>query len=146
MRSAAAEFDAAIAYGRTIAATSGNGATLVFNRRLDANGSVTPGFVLTLYAGRPTTAGALQLARIAPVLSSGEVAEAKLGAVPFTLFLDSAGHVSGMSGAFVPGTVLATDPGCPSGASSLVLTFSDPHATDTRTLPCNVPVFGVAPP
>jgi hypothetical protein len=146
MRSAVAEFDAAIAYARAVAATSGNGATLVFNRRVDANGSVSPGFVLVMYSGRPTSTSALQPAHTAPVQSTGGISEAKLGAVPFTIFLDGAGHVSGMSGTVAPGTVLGGDPGCPPGEPAFVFTFSDPRATQTRTLPCNAPSAGAASP
>ncbi len=137
MRSATGQFDAALGYAQALAASSGNGATLKFTA--PASG---PGFVLTVYSGRPNALGAMRLARMAPVTSTGGVREAKLGAVPFTIFLDSAGHASGMAGTLTASAVLANDPGCPPGEGSVVLTFSDPRATDTRTIACNAAVAG----
>jgi hypothetical protein len=81
---------------------------------------------------------------MAPMTSSGDVREAKLGSVPFTIFLDSAGHAAGMSGAVSPGTALAGDPGCPAGEVSLTLTFDDPRTSTTRSIPCGSPVAGAA--
>jgi prepilin-type N-terminal cleavage/methylation domain-containing protein len=137
MRSATAQFDAALAYAQALAASSGNGATLVFDRT-----PLRSGFVLTIYSGRPNAAGALRRAPIAPLLSQAGAREAELGGVPFTVFLNSAGHASGMSGAVTASTLLARDPGCPSGESSIVLTLSDPRASDTRSIACGTPVAG----
>jgi hypothetical protein len=141
-RSATSQFDAALAYAQALASTSGNGATLVFDRRLDGAGSAVPGFVLIIYAGRPTASGALRRAPMAPLISSGDVREAKLGGVPFTVFLNSAGHASGMTGTVTGAVVLRSDPGCPSGETRVVLTFSDPRTSDTRTIACNTAVAG----
>lgn len=140
-RSASAQVDAALSYARALSATSGNGATLVFDRRRSSDGTVLPGFVLTVYSGRPTGATALQRA-MPPVRSSGEVSEAKLGRVPFTIFLNGAGHAGGMTGAVFPGTVVASDPGCPSGETRLVVTFSDSRWSEKRTLACNLAAAG----
>ncbi|HKU68716.1 MAG TPA: hypothetical protein VJP85_13140, partial [Candidatus Baltobacteraceae bacterium] len=67
MRSAISQFDAALAYAQALAANSGNGATLVFQPRAISGGAVLPGFKLVVYSGRPTSAGALAQAAIAPV-------------------------------------------------------------------------------
>lgn len=142
-RSAADRFDAALAYARALAANSGNGATLVFDQRRSADGSALPGFVLTIYSGRPTASGALSNAPAAPIESIADVREAKLGAVPFTIFLNSAGHASGTAGAVNVSTVIANDPGCPSGETSVVLTFSDPRSSATRAIACNSVSDGV---
>jgi hypothetical protein len=142
MRSSVDQFDGALAYARALAANSGNGATMVFERRTASDWSDAPGFILTIYSGRPTSAAALARTALPPIVSIGDVDEAKLGGVPFTLFLNSAGHASAMRGAVLPGTILAGDPGCPSGESGIVLTFSDGRASDTRTIPCNSAVGG----
>jgi type II secretory pathway pseudopilin PulG len=136
-RSAAAQFDAALAYAQSLAANSGNGATLVFTA---ASGG--GGFDLTIFSGRPSGAGTLQQAPTAPIHAEATVSEAKLGGVPFTIFLNSAGHASAMSGAVTTASVVASDPGCPSGESAVVLSFSDSHTTDTRSVPCNTAVAG----
>ncbi|HLI94990.1 MAG TPA: hypothetical protein VKT72_02765 [Candidatus Baltobacteraceae bacterium] len=141
MRSATRQFDAVLGYAQALAATSGNGATLVFTSPASGDG-----FVLTVYSGRPDAPGAIHLAPMAPLTSAGNVREAKLGAVPFTIFLNGAGHASGTAEAVTPRTVLTSDPGCPPGESSIVLTFSDPRATDTRTITCNAAVAGAPVP
>lgn len=142
MRSAAAQFDAALAYARALAATSGNGATLVFDRRTAADGTALPGFKLTVYSGRPTSAGALRSSSLPPVESGSDVSEARLGGVPFSIFLNGAGHASGMRGAASAAAAIATDPGCPSRESAIALTFSDARAADARTLACNTAAGG----
>jgi hypothetical protein len=142
MRSATTQFDSILAYAQALAAAGGNGATLVFDRRSGAQQSALPGFVLTVYAGRPTTAGAMQQAAVPPLISTAEVQEARLGAVPFTVFLNSAGHASAMTGAVTPEAVVASDPGCPPGESSVVLTFADPRAADARSIPCDRAISG----
>ena len=141
-RSAAAQFDAALAYAQALAANSGNGATMVFAQLRSTDGSAEPGFVLITYSGRPTSAGALVRAPLAPMTSIGDVREAKLGGVPFTIFLNGAGHASGMSGTVNTGTIIASDPGCPAGETSVVLAFSDSRETDTRTIACKTIVSG----
>lgn len=138
MRSAVSQFDGTLAYARALAADSGNGATLVFRP-----GSAGSGFMLIVYAGRPTSLSAMHQAPLAPVLATGDVSEAKLGRVPFTIFLDSAGHAGAMNGAVSPGTAIASDPGCPSGESAVVLTFSDARSSGVRTIACNTAVSGV---
>jgi prepilin-type N-terminal cleavage/methylation domain-containing protein len=146
MRSATNQFDAALAYAQSLAATSGNGATIAFDKNIAAGGSVLPGFELIVYSGRPSAAGALANSSLAPMRSAATISEAKLGGVPFTIFLNSAAHASGMSGTVTTATVLASDPGCPPGESSVVLTFSDARSSDTRTIPCNLPVAGTPAP
>ena len=123
------QFDAALAYAQSIAANSGNGATLVFAPSAE-------GFVLTVYSGRPTFANALGASSIAPIHATGSVSEAKLGAPPFSVFLNGAGHASASQGAVGPGSVIANDPGCPAGETSVTLQLRDPRTTVTRTLSC----------
>ena len=72
-RSAATQFDAAYSYAQALAAGSGNGATLAFEKRLARDGTVLPGFRLTVYSGRPSTAGALQPGAVAPLEGNGGV-------------------------------------------------------------------------
>lgn len=143
MRSAASQFDAALAYARAVAATSGNGATLVFDRRTAADGTALPGFKLTVYSGRPTSSGALRSSSLPPVESVADVSEARLGGVPFSIFLNGAGHASGMRGIAPVEGAAASDPGCPSGESAISLTFSDARASGVRTLACNAPMSGL---
>ncbi len=141
-RSAITQFDAALSYAQSLARSSGNGATLVFDKRTLADGSAAPGFVLRIYAGRPTAAGALTSASVPPIDSVATVSEPVLGSVPFTLFLNGSGHASGMSGKIEAGTVLGADPGCPAGEASITLAFSVPALTAARTLPCSQAVAG----
>jgi prepilin-type N-terminal cleavage/methylation domain-containing protein len=143
LSSALTGFDASLAAARAIAASSGNGATLVFAAR--TNGSTTlPGFALTVYRGRPTAANAVTVTTVMAVTSDVSVREGTLGSPTFAIFLSSAGHASGQAGypAFTNGVAtfapIATQPACPPGG--FVLSFSDAHATQTRTLSCRVSV------
>lgn len=136
-RSAVAQFDAELAYAESLAANSGNGATLVFTP-----GTTGDGFVLTVYSGRPTSAGAMQQSSLAPIHGGGTITEAKLGGIPFSVFLDGAGHASARSGSVSPGTIVASDPGCPLGEPAIALRFSDSRGSDTRTIPCNAAIAG----
>lgn len=129
--SAAAAFDAAIAFAKSIAATSGNGATLVFEPA-----SPGPGYTVRIYSGRPDTGNALTPVSVPPISSQANVSEAVLGAPPFTVFLDGSGYASGQTGAVAPGSSQAADPGCPVGESALTLTFSDARSPLVRALPC----------
>jgi prepilin-type N-terminal cleavage/methylation domain-containing protein len=140
LASAVTGFDASLAAARAIAATSGNGATLVFAAR--ANGSTAlPGFTLTVYRGRPTAAGTVTPTTVMAISSDVSVREASLGTPTFAIFLSSAGHASGQSAypafggsgapTFAP---IGSQPPCPSGG--FVLSFADAHATQTRILPC----------
>lgn len=135
-RSAVAQFDAELAYAESLAANSGNGATLVFTP-----GTTGDGFVLTVYSGRPTSAGAMQQASLA-LIHGGAITEAKLSGIPFSVFLDGAGHASARSGSVSPGTIVASDPGCPLGEPAIALRFSDSRGSDTRTIPCNAAIAG----
>jgi len=142
IRSALSQFDAALAYARALAATSANGATLVFERRTAADGTALPGFKLTIYSGRPSSPGAMRSSSLPPIESGADISEARLGRVPFTVFLNGAGHASAMPGALSASSAVASDPGCPSGESGLVLNFSDPRGSDVRALPCNAALDG----
>jgi prepilin-type N-terminal cleavage/methylation domain-containing protein len=146
MRSAAGQFDAAVAYARSVAAGSGNGATLVFTSRVDSRGSVLGGFAARLYAGRPNADGPIVAVPMPAVTTEGEIAEASLGHPPFTIFFNGAGQVSGMQGTVSPASEIASDPGCGDGRSSLLFTISDSRATTTRALACPQAVAGPAAP
>ena len=146
LRATVASFDASFATARAIAATSGNGATIVVAPRSDAHGRL-PGFTLRIYRGRPTAANAVALADVPAVVAEADVREAALGAPPFAIFLSSAGNASGLASyptfasdgtpRFAP---IAAQPPCPSGGLSL--TFSSAHASQTRVLPCGARAFG----
>lgn len=134
---ATSDYDAALASGRALAMTSTNGATLVFAPRAGQ-----AGFELRAYAGRPTSAGAVQASTAMPVISDATVSEATLGAPPFAIFFAASGHISGKdaypaidgsgNASFAP---IAIEPACPAGG--FVLTFRSPQgATATRALPC----------
>lgn len=140
MRSAVDQFDAVLADAQATAASSGNGATLVFDK--PAGSAAGSGFTLTLYSGRPSGSGAMRNAGVPPLQSASAVSEARLGGVPFTIFLNAAGHASGIAGAVSPSSAVTSDPGCPPGEDSIVLTFSDARSSAVRVLPCNAPVAG----
>lgn len=128
-RSAMDALEAELAHARAIAATSGNGATAVFL-------SAPRGFTMQLYRGRPNAPGAMAAA--GPALeSAADLREASLGAPPFTLFFDGAGHAGAMAGAAGASTVLASDPGCPGSAGAIALSLSDGRLTTRLTLACS---------
>jgi prepilin-type N-terminal cleavage/methylation domain-containing protein len=130
MRSAVTQFDAALAYAKAIAATSGNGATLLIVP------SGPAGFTMSLLSGRPTAPQALQPAGIAPFTSDASISEATLGSPPFALYVNGAGRVS-MAHAAVASTPApaAAEPACPA-SGEWVLAFTDGRGTDTRRLAC----------
>jgi prepilin-type N-terminal cleavage/methylation domain-containing protein len=140
------DYDAVLASARGLAATSGNGATLVFAPR--AGG--VPGFTMRAYAGRPVSANAVVASNAMPVESDATISEATLGQPPFAIFIGASGHASGQAAypaidatgnATFP--VIANEPACP--AAGFVLTFTGPQgATATRTLPCT-PTAATAP-
>src|SRR5581483_11760155 len=147
LTAATQEFDASFAAARAIAATSGNGATIVVAPRTVQGGQQLQGFTLTVYRGRPTAANAVTATTVMPIVSDATIREATLGAPPFTIFLSSAGHASGV--ASYPSfsaqgdpvfSLITQQPSCPNG--SLRLTFSSTNATQTRTLSCRTLVFG----
>ena len=147
LRATIASFDASFATARAIAATSGNGATIVVLPRTDTHGNHLPGFTLRLYRGRPTAANAVTLADVPELDADAAVREATLGAPPFAIFLSSAGNASGLASyptiasdgtpQFGP---IAKQPPCPNGG--LVLAFASAHGTQTRVLPCGATAFG----
>ncbi|HUA08694.1 MAG TPA: hypothetical protein VMA98_05415, partial [Candidatus Acidoferrales bacterium] len=133
------DFDANLAAAKAIAASSGNGATLVFAPQ--TNGSM--GYTLTVYSGRPNAADAVSATNVMIASSAASVSEAHFGKPPFAIFLSSAGYPTGtanypaLSAQGAPSfNVIAAQPPCPSGG--IELTFTSPQgATATRTLPCN---------
>ncbi len=143
LRGALDDFDANLAIAKAIAASSGNGATLIFEPQ--TNGSL--GYTLRVYSGRPTAAGAVTQTNTMIANSAATVKEAHFGSPPFAIFLSSAGYPTGKAGyptvtSGVPNfTTIATEPPCPAGG--IELTFTSPQGvTASRTLPCNVVVSG----
>jgi prepilin-type N-terminal cleavage/methylation domain-containing protein len=123
--SAVFQFDTAMAYARSVASTSGNGATII----------VTSGSI-AVYSGRPTSENAMRPAPMAPIVVKGvRVSEASLGAPPFALFLNSAGQVTMASFTGATPAPLAAEPPC-SVSSRWVLTFTDARSTAARVFPC----------
>ncbi len=115
MRSAVVQFDAAVAYARTLAATDGNGATIVFAPRRDAAGDVLPGFTAQVFAGRPTAAGSMRAAPLPDFSTNGSIHETAFGDPPFSVFFNGEGSASGMHGAVTPGSASRRRPGVPLG-------------------------------
>ena len=142
LRGALDDFDANLAVAKALAASSGNGATLVFTPRPNA----APGFTLTVYAGRPNVANAVTVSNSMIASSPTSVSEAHFGNPPFAIFLNSAGYPTGSANYPTLNaqenptfTVISQQPPCPSGG--IELTFTSPQGvTATRTLPCNEPV------
>ncbi|MGB6984556.1 MAG: type II secretion system protein, partial [Candidatus Aquilonibacter sp.] len=141
LRAALNDFDANLAAAKAISATSGNGATLIFEPQ--SNGS--PGFTLSVYSGRPTASGAVTSTNTMIANSAAAISEAHFGNPPFAIFLSSAGYPTGtahypsLSGGVPSFTTIATEPPCPSGG--IELTFTSPQGvTATRSLECNVTV------
>ncbi|HET7813056.1 MAG TPA: prepilin-type N-terminal cleavage/methylation domain-containing protein [Candidatus Baltobacteraceae bacterium] len=125
--SSALAVDAAVSKAQSIAATSGNGATLQFS-------AVTNGTAIRVYSGRPN--GVSAMTQAAPDTNTfATIAESSLGAAPFAVFFDSSGHASAMSGMVDPAAAIASDPGCPA-AGAVTLLISDPRDRVQRTLPC----------
>ncbi len=147
------DLDASIAAARALAASSGNGATLVFAPRSNSTGSPLPGFLLRVYRGRPNAANAVSPTSAMPLVADASVRERTLGAPPFAIFVDSAGNVS--AEAQYPSfdangeasfTVIAQEPECPAGGFTLTLTNPQGNATTTRTLACRVSLSGTPAP
>ncbi|HTX59371.1 MAG TPA: prepilin-type N-terminal cleavage/methylation domain-containing protein [Verrucomicrobiae bacterium] len=145
------DYDAALASARATAMTGSNGATLAFLPRT-LGSQVVPGFLLRVFAGRPTAANAVSATTAMPVVSDATVSEKTLGAPPFAIFIGASGHASGRasypsvdSAGNVSFAAVENEPACPSGG--FVLTFVSPQgATMTRTLPCIAPASSVAGP
>ncbi len=142
LRGALDDFDSNLAAAKALAASGGNGATLVFAPQTGG----APGFTLRVYAGRPNASNAVTATNTMAAISATSVSEVHFGKPPFAIFLNSAGYPTGTDNypsldaqgnpAF---NVIAQQPPCPSGG--IVLTFTSPQGvTATRTLPCNTDV------
>lgn len=146
------DVDAALATARAVAASSGNGATVVFSPRRSSSGALVAGFSLRVFAGRPDGLGSVTPASTMPVLSDASIRERTLGTVPFALFIDSAGNASGTANypqldadGTPTFTVLSQEPPCPTGGFTLVLTSPSSGATQTRALSCRSTLNAPAP-
>jgi len=134
------DYDALLANAHAIAATSGNGATLVFLPR-NADSLRRNGFVLRVFRGRPTMSDAVQPSTVMPLDADVDVAERTLGAPPFAIFLGASGDVSGaaryphLDGNARPQfPSILNEPPCPKGG--FVLTFTAATHSVTRQIPC----------
>ncbi len=142
LRGALDDFDSNLAAAKALAASSGNGATLVFAPQTGG----APGFTLRVYSGRPNALNAVIATNTMAAISATSVSEVHFGKPPFAIFLNSAGYPTGTDN--YPSfdaqgnptfNVIAQQPPCPSGG--IVLTFMSPQGvTATRTLPCNTDV------
>lgn len=135
LRSAATQFDAALAYGRAIAASSGNGATLVFAPR------EAGGFSIAIYAGRPTAQGALHPSGIPPMVSDARVDVEGIGGPPFALFLSGAGNATLAASVLPTPAPGGSEPACPS-SGTWKLTLAGGPAKSEVWLPCFAAVSG----
>jgi hypothetical protein len=86
LRGALDDFDANLAAAKALAASSGNGATLVFAPQV--GGAL--GFTLRVYSGRPTASGSVTASNTMAAISATSVSEAHFGKPPFAIFLNSA--------------------------------------------------------
>lgn len=140
LRSSVQLFDGVVRQARAVAATSGNGATVVFAARAGS------GTTLYVYAGRPNAPESMA-AQGPPVEIAASASEAALGDVPFSIFLNGAGHAAGLGGypdlrsgtpAFAP---VAAEPSCPPSGSYGVRLSVGPHS-ESRSLACSLTVLG----
>jgi prepilin-type N-terminal cleavage/methylation domain-containing protein len=149
LRASVDGFDQRYAEARSLAATSGNGATIVFAPR-----TTGPGFVMSVYSGRPTAASAVTRTNTMQLVSDADISEATLGSPPFAIFLSSAGNAS--ASAQYPSfdnhgnatfAVIAKQPTCPSAGGFTLMFRSANGATDVRKLSCGgVMALGTAAP
>jgi hypothetical protein len=134
---AAGQFDALLAYGRALASSGGNGATIAFT----PEGSQVR---LTLYSGRPNGAPVLA-APIPPLVVGVSVSESALGAPPFSIFIDGAGYASGEAAypaaSATPWPSISAEPSCPP-AGAYTVSFSAGPAVETRRLACPAEAVG----
>jgi len=123
-RSAVSRVSALLVTARSVAASTGNGATLTFTAAAENQ------TVVTLYAGRPNggTFGTVLNTTTLPVA----ISTATIPATTFTLFIDSAGTGTASTWVLTSGT-LATEPPCP---GALDLTFASGGGSQTHALSC----------
>lgn len=151
IRTAVQQFDAQLHAARALAASTGNGATVVVQPLFSADGTRRQGFKALVYAGRPT-GSAMAASGIAPIASEADIEEASIGAPAFGIFISSSGHVS-MQNGFpssaefdrVPTTAIAAEPACPA-ANGYTLIFRANGSTETIQLPCGLAVSGTPMP
>ncbi|HEY1654194.1 MAG TPA: prepilin-type N-terminal cleavage/methylation domain-containing protein [Candidatus Tumulicola sp.] len=145
------DYDAALAVARTLAVTSGRGATLVFVPRRSRGGNI-PGFNLRVYSGRPEPGASVTATTAMSLTSPASVSERTLGSPPFALFFGASGHVSGApayprvdAAGVAQFAEIEREPACPSGG--FILAFAAPPlARQTRTLACAATAPGIPGP
>lgn len=144
--SAVTAFDALLAAGRAVAATSGNGATIVFE-------PIQSGTRMTLYAGRPNGLAAMARTAIPPVQTQADVTEASAGQPPFALFFSSSGNASLQprypDPAFYDRSdipiITTGEPACPA-AGNYRVSFRVNAASQSRALFCQSTLAGTPSP
>lgn len=143
LRSSVRLFDGVLHHAQSVAAGSGDGATIVVAPR-------PGGATLYVYAGRPDAPGGI-VQQGPPVDIEAAVAETALGEPPFSIFLDSAGHAAGLAGypdfssgtaAFAP---IASEPACPASGGYTIV-FTSGAASDSRSLVCPLTAPGAPDP
>ena len=139
---AATQLDAAIALSRSLARSSGNGATLLALPRTDTSGRAIVGFRIVLYRGRPNAPGAATLARSLPLVTDATLEEGSVGAPPFALFFRGDGSAVALADPSLGGSTaapqlatIAAEPPCLSSAGVL-LRITRNGDTVTRSVPC----------
>jgi len=121
LRAAVGDVGAILTDARSVAQTTGSGATVVI---APATGG---GFVASLYPYRPLPSDVNLAAQ--PV----RVARGTANVTPLAIFIDSSGTTSS-SASWTPSSgTLEAEPACSGGTN---LTFSDGYATETHTVPC----------
>ncbi|MBV9269671.1 MAG: prepilin-type N-terminal cleavage/methylation domain-containing protein [Candidatus Eremiobacteraeota bacterium] len=136
LRSSAMLFDATVAHARSVAETSGNGATLVILPRGD-------GATLFLYRGRPNNPASMS-AEGPSIELRVAIDGSSLGAPPWSFFFYGSGQVratagypplqNGVPSAFPP---MAVAPACAVPGYSIELTSA--RSSEPRLVPCSNP-------
>src|SRR5579875_717270 len=116
LRSAVASL---VADARSVARTSGSGATIVIVPR-------DGGFAAALYPYRPLAGADLSLPAVRTLTGSAAITAT-------AIFISSSGTTSSSTTWLPASGTLSTEPGCTSGTQ---LTFSDGFATETHWIPC----------
>ncbi|SRR5579875_577084 len=119
LRSAVTSLASFVADARSVARTSGSGATIVIVPR-------DGGFAAALYPYRPLAGADLSLPAVRTLTGSAAITAT-------AIFISSSGTTSSSTTWLPASGTLSTEPGCTSGTQ---LTFSDGFATETHWIPC----------
>jgi prepilin-type N-terminal cleavage/methylation domain-containing protein len=136
LHSAVTQFDGLLAQARAVAATGGNGATLLFEPRSPLGTSIS------LYVGRPNGP---PMSAAGPALRiDADVRASGAGPAPFAIFISSAGRATVLggypAGAFDPAhpQLVASEPACPvPQRRAVLLTFAAARGSTELALGCS---------